>query len=651
MAYTPYSDMEELTVESPKVDKPICQIITPVGMLGYGFDEKLTYNELTRLDINIPTAIILDSGSTDSGPQKLALGSMTSPRSSYVKDLSKLLKLVHTFDVPLIFASAGGDGTDEHVKEMEEIIREICEEKRNSDYSFNTISLFSSINKNTVLERFNQGRLTGCGPCVPPASEEEIQSSLRVVAQMGYEPFLDAMNANPDFNIIIGGRAYDPSPYAAYCVHQLMRQTDMTDEQLHSSLGGFLHMGKILECGGQCSTPKSHGAIATVYASGLFDVRPLAPDSVCTPLSVAAHTLYENTRPDVLRGPGGSIHLHNSHYEQLSDGKTVRVSGSKYRSSEEDGTPYQFKLEAARIVGYRSMFMGSVKDYILISQIDKVLARVKLYVAQQHPEITSQWKLDFHVYGKGQFPGQLFIVAEALASTQQLANSIASKARVGMIHAPYPGQKATAGNFGFGIGGLMELELGPCAEFSLYHLMELEGNEQRVCPVDGRLEGPLLRGTICRIGNGSFKSRRRDLPRSDEVTPSQGAEHIAPSPAEPITNLQTLSDICRVLRSKNAGPYEITIDAIFSSEEIYNTIKSSGLLSASNVAKAIGVGEDDIVWIGFFDPAISFKVTIPRVRMGVKKSAGGFMESDIHGSQEHMGLASTRLPDMVLSLL
>ena len=70
---------------------------------------------------------------------------------------------------------------------------------------------------------------------------------------------------------------------------------------------------------------------------------------------------------------------------------------------------------------------------ILISQIDKVLARVKLYVAQQHPEITSHWKLDFHVYGKGQFPGQLFIVAEALASTQQLANIIASRARVGMI--------------------------------------------------------------------------------------------------------------------------------------------------------------------------------------------------------------------------
>lgn len=131
MPYTETSDGES-TIEPAEMDKPICQIITPVGMLGYGFDEKLTYHELTRLVHNdIPTAIILDSGSTDSGPQKLALGSMTSPRSSYVKDLSKLLRLVHTFDVPLIFASAGGDGTDEHVREMEEIIKEITEEDGN----------------------------------------------------------------------------------------------------------------------------------------------------------------------------------------------------------------------------------------------------------------------------------------------------------------------------------------------------------------------------------------------------------------------------------------------------------------------------------------------------------------------------------------
>ncbi|KAF4953312.1 hypothetical protein FGADI_6078 [Fusarium gaditjirri] len=652
--------MQLNTTETPEL-RPICQIITPVGMLGYGFDETLTHYELSRLvPTGIPTAIILDSGSTDSGPQKLALGSMSCPRSAYAKDLAKLLRLVHTFHVPLIFGSSGGDGTDEHVNIMGDIIEEIAAEEENKDYAFNTISLFSNINKSTILERLKQGRLAGCGPCVPPATEYEINESLRVVAQMGYEPFFDAMNANPDFNIIIGGRAYDPSPYVAFCVYQLTRQSNnLSTAELHSRLGGFYHMGKILECGGQCSFPKSHGVVATVYENGLFDVRPTDPESICTPLSVAAHTLYENTRPDVLRGPGGSLHLENSEYEQLSDGKSVRVSGSVYRSSEADGKPYQLKLEAARIVGYRSMIMGSITDHILISQIDKLLARVKVYVDQQHPEIAGQWNLDFHVYGKDQYthagPGQLFIVGEALAPTQQLANSIASKARVGMIHAPYPGQKATAGNFGFGLGGLMEIELGPCAEFSLYHLMDLEPGEETLAPCgDGSvLEGPLLRGTISRIGKSVMNGTNRTnghitMPEVDSKPPQRASASPQRSPSLPNQTIQKpkiLSDLCRIVRSKNAGPYEITIDAMFASTEAYEAVKSSQLLSASNVAKAIGISEEDIIWIGFFDPAISFKVTIPRIRSGKKKSAGGFMENDIHGSQEHMGLAGLKLPE------
>lgn len=111
---------------------PICHIVAPVGCMGYGFEEDLTAQELEQLaSTGIPTAIILDAGSTDSGPEKLALGSMTCPRSAYVKDLTKLLRLVHTFRVPLIFSSAGGDGADEHVRLMEEIVNEISAAEEN----------------------------------------------------------------------------------------------------------------------------------------------------------------------------------------------------------------------------------------------------------------------------------------------------------------------------------------------------------------------------------------------------------------------------------------------------------------------------------------------------------------------------------------
>lgn len=105
----------------------LCHIVTPVGMLGYGMDENVTGEQLAELTATgIPTAIILDSGSTDSGPAKLAFGSTTCPRAAYLNDLTKLLALVHKFNVPLIFSSAGGAGTDEHVQMMLEIIDEIA---------------------------------------------------------------------------------------------------------------------------------------------------------------------------------------------------------------------------------------------------------------------------------------------------------------------------------------------------------------------------------------------------------------------------------------------------------------------------------------------------------------------------------------------
>jgi hypothetical protein len=101
-------------------------------MLGYGVDEDLIAYELSKLvPSGVPTAIILDSGSTDSGPEKLALGVTTCPRASYLKDMSALLRLVHKFRVPLIISSAGGDGTNQHVKLMEEIVQEIVDQEQN----------------------------------------------------------------------------------------------------------------------------------------------------------------------------------------------------------------------------------------------------------------------------------------------------------------------------------------------------------------------------------------------------------------------------------------------------------------------------------------------------------------------------------------
>lgn len=86
------------------------------------------------------------------------------------------------------------------------------------------------------------------------------------------------------------------------------------------------------------------------------------------------------------------------------------------------------------------------------------------------------------------------------------------------------------------------------------------------------------------------------------------------------------------------------MDVIFESESIFRAIRESELLSPINVAEALGISESDIVWAGFFEPALAFKVTIPRFRGGKKASAGSFMENDIHGSQQHLGLSVLKLP-------
>ncbi|KAK7948424.1 uncharacterized protein PG986_009310 [Apiospora aurea] len=614
--------------------------------MGYGFDEKLTETALESLvATGTPTVIILDSGSTDSGPEKLALGVTTCPRSSYYRDLSKLLKLVYAFHVPLIFSSVGGDGSDDHVREVSEILEEIVTEKGNEHYRFKVLAIFAGVDKAIILDRLRKGSITGCGKFVPTLTEEDVENATTIVSQLGPEPFLDAMGANPDFDVIVGGRAYDHAPYVAYAAHLMKPQlANASPKEKATILGSLQHMGKIMECGGLCSDPKSYGAVATVYDNGAFDIVPTLPTSRCTPLSVAAHTLYEKSRPDLLYGPGGWLDLTKSRYEQLSDGRTVRVSGSTFHFSEDNGQPYQLKLEAATIVGYRSMYMGTIRDRmwctslirlsgslsvanlhnaaILVHQIDPLLEQVRLYITAQHPDV-SDWDIHWHIHGRdesGRVANDIFLIGEVIAPTQAQARAIASTARVGTMHGSYQGQKATSGNFGIGIGGKVEIDLGPCAKFSVYHLMDLKEGEKHL-----------------------------SLPGQERVASEAGSEPPRPSETQPAPTV--LGDIARVLRSKNSGPYEITLGAMLETEATYQAVKQSGLLSEASVAAALGVSRDRIVWCGFFDPARAFKVTIPRIRGGKPVPAGGFMEDDVHGSQQHLELYNMKLSDEMLAKL
>jgi hypothetical protein len=443
------------------------KVLTPIGVLGYGILETFL-----RMGVEMgPDVIALDSGSTDSGPQKLGLGQMTCSRDAYERDIAMLLAIGHEKKIPIFVSSAGGDGTNAHVDVFVDIIREIS---RARGYRFRAATIYSEIPKDRVTNELRSGRVVPCGP-VEPLNEQEIDAATTIVAQMGAEPFLEALERHGDLDIIVSGRAYDPAPIAALGLKE-----------------GFdpalcWHMGKIMECGALCAEPNGRAIFGTLRHDH-FELEPVNPAERCTEMSVAAHTLYEKSHPFLLPGPGGTLDLSHCRYQQVTD-RRVRVSGSEFIPS----NPYTLKLEGAKKVGYRTIFIGGARDPIFIARIDDALQAVKSHIREFFADVLpSSYQLIFHVYGKNGVMGELeplrnptshelCIIGEVAATSQELATAICGRARTALLHAPYPGKMATAGNLGLPFTPL-EIPLGEVCQFNIYHLLEVD-NPTELFPI------------------------------------------------------------------------------------------------------------------------------------------------------------------------
>lgn len=94
-----------------------------------------------------------------------------------------------------------------------------------------------------------------------------------------------------------------------------------------------------------------------------------------------------------------------------------------------------------------------------------------------------------------------------------------------------------------------------------------------------------------------------------------------------------LADVASVIRSKNAGPYELTLDIIFKDRFWYEEALRSELINRSLIAKLYGVSEDDVLNIVAFEPANAIKATIKRSLV-----SGAVGETDVYGAQQHAPL-------------
>jgi hypothetical protein len=102
--------------------------------------------------------------------------------------------------------------------------------------------------------------------------------------------------------------------------------------------------------------------------------------------------------------------------------------------------------------------------------------------------------------------------------------------------------------------------------------------------------------------------------------------------------MATLGELARLIRSKNAGPFELTFDIMFADRAVYEHVKKSGALTREAVAQRYGLPAENVKFF-VCDNALAFKASIPRPRF-----QGDILDSDGHGGQQYVPLMEIEIP-------
>ncbi len=105
----------------------------------------------------------------------------------------------------------------------------------------------------------------------------------------------------------------------------------------------------------------------------------------------------------------------------------------------------------------------------------------------------------------------------------------------------------------------------------------------------------------------------------------------------------SIVDIADVIRSKNAGPFELTFDIIFKNKEYYEKVKKSKIITKELIAELYQIPVDKVLYFVEFDPANAIKATIVR-----PVDSGSIGETDVYGAQQHAPLLGIKIPMEIL---
>ncbi|MFW5923698.1 MAG: DUF4387 domain-containing protein [Planctomycetota bacterium] len=106
--------------------------------------------------------------------------------------------------------------------------------------------------------------------------------------------------------------------------------------------------------------------------------------------------------------------------------------------------------------------------------------------------------------------------------------------------------------------------------------------------------------------------------------------------------MRQIHQLARVIRSKNAGPYQLSLDLLISDPSVYKRMKRARNITPDLVARAYSIPEDRVRDITYFDPACAIKIIISR-----SVPSGHAGDTDVYGAQQHAPLLDMEieLPD------
>ncbi|WP_022707362.1 acyclic terpene utilization AtuA family protein [Paracoccus zeaxanthinifaciens] len=431
------------------------RVLVPSGVLGLGFDA----DALARGVDMAPDIICIDGGSTDSGPFSLGAGVSKYSRAATRAEWRVLMQARARAGVPLVIGTAGTSGTDSTVDWMYDITTELAAEL---GQSLRIARIYSSQPQDRIAAALRAGAITP----LTPAPECDPEGLANIVALAGAEHIQAALEGGAD--IVIAGRTTDTATIAAL---PLMRG---------EAAGACWHGAKIAECGALCSTHPTSGVIMVDFDRDGFTVEALHPDARCTPHSVSAHMLYENSDPFRLYEPGGYLDVTAARYAALDD-RRVRVEGSEWVPG-----PYTVKLEGARIAGFQTTIMAILRNAHYVANAQAWVDRLNGFLA---PEIERRmgltpdaYSLDFRLIGvngalgpienrKGD-PVEVGVLGIITAATQAEASEIGKLINPFVLHYPLTDDEELP-TFAFPYSPATT-DRGALYEFALNHVMALD---------------------------------------------------------------------------------------------------------------------------------------------------------------------------------